>query len=384
MIALSARLAFVFLYSPTALSGRDGQAYWSFAKGIISGQGYHSAMEPEKAYRPPLYPYFVAAILCFLSEDHISVFAVQAFFGAIACSLLYLCATKLMNPGRGLFAGLLFALFPHFLLFTKQLLTESLYIDLLIVLFACILLPLPQQLIGVRSITFGVVWGLMTLLRFESLITVATIFVIFAATIQNSTGKYSPRAIVLVISSLIVTITPWLIHTWLVVGYPTLSTSGGVNLFIGNNPDANGGYIVPQKLVSLLARTNEVVRSAECFRMSVDWVWNHPGGFMALLPKKFGTLWGSSHNLFLDGTDCALFMLCTLGVWRVLRSNASWKAVLGLGLSMAISASVISLVFFGMWRYRISAYPGLILLAAYGLPDWTLRLKRRSQGHECP
>ena len=133
--ALLLRVVFVFAYPVSSLAGADPVAYWSFAQGIASGQGFRSTFEPWLADRPPLYSIFLAINFILFGESHVQVFIAQSILGAVATAVFYICAVRVMRAGRGFIAGLFFALFPHFLLFTKQILTESLYIPVLIRVF---------------------------------------------------------------------------------------------------------------------------------------------------------------------------------------------------------------------------------------------------------
>ncbi len=141
LLALIARLLFIAFYPVTPLAGGDPTAFWSFGQGIAAGQGFRSTFEPWLADRPPLYSYFLAGIFLTFGESRLAVFIIQALVWTIATGLFYLTVVRMLGQRRAFVAGIGFALLPHHLLFTKQILTEALYTPFLVILLAVLLLP---------------------------------------------------------------------------------------------------------------------------------------------------------------------------------------------------------------------------------------------------
>ncbi len=244
VIALVLRVLFVNVYPATPLAGGDHAAFWSFAQGIASGEGFRSTIEPWLADRPPLYAYFVASIMLIAGPDRMNVFLAQSVLGGLSAMLFYCVAVRSLGSLRGLAAGLLMVLFPHFLLFTKQILTEPLYIFLLVVLLACLLLPKTFEAPWTWAL-IGIAVGLLVLVRREALLPAALLTLSIGALRLEQTRRTVIKAGLAILVVAFLTVTPWLWRNYQVLGSPVLSSSSGINFMVGNNPLARGGYTPP-------------------------------------------------------------------------------------------------------------------------------------------
>jgi hypothetical protein len=74
-------------------------------------------------------------------------------------------------------------------------------------------------------------------------------------------------------------------HTWLFT-----STNGGVNFWIGNNPQATGEYIFPTEIdretVLAAAKLSEVERDRYFYSLGFDFIREAPGDFLRLFGRK--------------------------------------------------------------------------------------------------
>lgn len=369
LLAVIIRVVFIFSYSTSPLAGHDPQAYWSFAQGIAAGQGFRSTFEPWLADRPPLYSYFLAGLILIFGENRAAVFVVQAAIGAVAVALFYLSITRVLGQKRGFIAGLLFTFFPPFLLFTQQILTEALYLPLLVALLAVLILPEKINR-GGYGIFIGILVGLLALLRREAILPAGLIVLAVLYLRIQSKRRNLIMFVLLIVLATGLTLAPWLIRNWQVLGRPLLSSSGGWNFLVGNNPDADGGYTPPPpEWAAQFAGLSELKRNEKAWELSLSWIRNHPGEFLQLVPKKLVTLWGLPNNVVLDITDLTLGCLSLIGLARLVQRRDGWQFVTIITLLLIVSVTLTGLIFVGGWRYRFAAYPGLILLAAYSLPD---------------
>ncbi|MBI5303621.1 MAG: glycosyltransferase family 39 protein [Chloroflexi bacterium] len=376
LVALSVRFAIVAFYPASSLAGGDPVAFWSFAQGIASGQGFHSTVEPWLADRPPLYSYFVAGVVLVFGENRLMVFVLQAIIGAIAASCFYLVTVRIMGTWRGYFAGILFALFPHFLLFTKQILTETIYIPLIVFLLASLILPNSFRSLFVW-LSAGILIGLLALVRREAMLPVLVIFVCVAWLRLGVDRQRFTIAMLVTVLIAGLTVLPWLIRNQIVLGSPVLSSSSGYNFLVGNNPNAHGSYTpVPSNWASEFIGLGELERDRKAWELSTGWIRNSPIAFLQLLPAKVGALWGPAYNPVLDGSDLILIPFYMLGFIRLFKHRAGWRIVVSIAVPLILCNLLIGLVFVGGWRYRLAIYPGLLMLAAYGIPErWLAEAK---------
>jgi tetratricopeptide (TPR) repeat protein len=170
---------------------------------------------------------------------------------------------------------------------------------------------------------------------------------------------------------------------------------GGVNFYIGNNPDADGTYrpLVPGKQVPVYER-GEAERLAEqaagrelspaevsrhWLGRALDWARDEPGAFAALQLRKLALFW--SWYEWPDAIDSAwvrrvspalrppwpefggVSLLALAGLWWLRRGPGRFWPVL-VYLAATVAATV---AFFLFARYRLPAVPALMLLAALPL-----------------
>jgi 4-amino-4-deoxy-L-arabinose transferase-like glycosyltransferase len=375
LIAFCIRVLFVITYPASPLAGGDQPAFWSYAQGIASGNGFRSDFEPWLADRPPLYSYFLAGIFKCFGEDKLTVFIVQAIIGSVAASIFYLCAVRLLGDRRGFAAGIMFSLMPHFLLFTKQILTEALYIPLLVLLLAIIILPERKSRFIGYWIFPGILLGLIGLVRREALLP-GGLILILATVLYNRLEKLRVAAVLLVVAAGVgVSLAPWMLRNWGALGKPMLSSSSGWNFMVGNNPNGTGSYSPPPDEWTMKFKgLDELARDQMAWELSLGWIQSNPMDFLALIPKKLAALFMPAHNLVLDLADVGLIILSILGVIRIVQKQDSWKWLAAIALSLLGSAILVALVFVGGWRYRMVIYPGIFLLSAFGVPESWLRL----------
>ena len=84
------------------------------------------------------------------------------------------------------------------------------------------------------------------------------------------------------------------------VGEPVIATNSGVNLLIGNNPDANGGYT--SKVASFEAEStlDEATRDQAAFRKATGYIVAHPATSLVNAAKKYAHFFSSESFLLVS------------------------------------------------------------------------------------
>lgn len=207
-------------------------------------------------------------------------------------------------------------------------------------------------------------------------------------------------AVLLLIGGIGCGTSPCWLHNYFVAGEPVLlSAHGGINFWIGNNPDANGYPKIPGGLSSsqegllkdsITFAEKAVGRPLRHYEVSAYWsrqahryIVEHPADFLRLIGVKLGNFWNAyryddlgvvivmqEDGVLLPGIGfgvVAALGLPGLVLAAARRSRARWVAAAVL-LHMA---SVLTV--FVTERYRLAAVPGLLLLGSFGLVE-TFRL----------
>lgn len=123
-------------------------------------------------------------------------------------------------------------------------------------------------------------------------------------------------------------ISPWTVRNWRLLGrFVPVSVNFGNAMLVGNHPGADGGF---QPVRTPHLGMPEVDYDRMALRKALDWIEEHPGGFLALVPRKQMIFLGDDG----DGAYHALKWAYGIGDVRYAVakgiSNAFWLAVLAL------------------------------------------------------
>lgn len=347
----------------------DSQEYDRWAQGIANGDWLGS----QVFFQAPLYPYALGLLYAVFGRSLDAVYLVQIALAVAGCWALYR-AGRLMGGERvGLAAAGLAAFYGPFLFHDVQLLKECAAVAVVSFLL--------WSLAARRWFAAGVLLGILALLRENALLLLPFLLPLAA------------RRSLALIGGLVLALLPVAIRNG-VVGGDFLPTTfqGGVNFYIGNNPEADGTYrpIVPGKQIPALER-QEPVRVAEgelgrkltagevssfWMRKALAWAADHPGDFLRLQIRKLRMFW--SWYEWPDAVDYywvrqlspalrvaavefgAVTLLALAGLWMVRREPGPFAPALLFALGWMLS----TVVFFLFSRYRLPAVPALMVLAA--------------------
>lgn len=165
--ALALRLALWGRIPRTGLISDEGE-YLAAATWLAQGRGF-SWYAGYLWTRAPLYPLFVAAHLRLFGPSPAPIYISQALLGLANVALVYLLALQLV-PGQrrtlaAFVAALLMALYLPLALYAQVLLSETLFLTLLLGGFACLLAARPTRRGLLLAAAGGALFGLATLTR---------------------------------------------------------------------------------------------------------------------------------------------------------------------------------------------------------------------------
>lgn len=356
----------------------DSQEYDRWAQGIAAGDWLGS----QVFFQAPLYPYILGALYAVFGRSLDAVYLAQIGLAVAGCWALYRAGREMGGERVGLAAAALAAFYGPFVFHDVHLLKESLAVSV-----TCFLL---WALTDKRWLVVGLLLGVLALLRENALLLLPFLLPLAA-------GKGFVRKGAMLAAGLVLALLPVAVRNGIVGGdfLPT-TFQGGVNFYIGNNPEADGTYrpIVPGKQIPALER-QEPMRVAErelgrklspaevsSFWMgkALGWAADHPGAFLRLQLRKLGMFW--SWYEWPDAVDYywvrgrspalrwaapvefgAVTLLALAGLWMIRRSPGPFAPALLVDLGWMLS----TVIFFLFSRYRLPAVPALMLLAAVPL-----------------
>ncbi|MCX7919681.1 MAG: tetratricopeptide repeat protein [bacterium] len=388
----------------------DSQIYYQRALEILAGDllgkdvFFHSS---------PPYPYFIAAALAVSGHSLFFVYLLQILIGSGNCILIYLLTKRLAN-GRiypailaGLFAGFygLFAFFDGDML---MIFLTVFCVDLSILLLLKYLETKQIRYSFFAGLSFGLaVLDKPNLLLF---VPVAMVFLV---------RDWSDRAIrcrrwhwkpaFLYLGAIFLLMMPVTIRNYIVGhDFVLISSNGGVNFYIGNNPNSLGTFKLPkgsglrdpglyessvavaEQALGRQLKPSEV--SNYWARKAGEFMLNHPCQALKLFARKLLLLLNAyevpnHQNYYYIRTEFApLLNFMPVGFWFIAPlafAGIVWQMKSGCNLvgklygSFLVCYTVSLLLFFVTERYRLPMVPFLIAFAAMAIdairrtvPSW--------------
>src|SRR5688572_5682605 len=213
----------------------DANGYEQWARRLSGGDWIGS----DVFYQAPLYPYFLGVLYAIFGHDLLVVRIVQAVIGSASCVLLGLAGARLFSTRVGFIAGLALALWAPAIFF-DGLLQKS----VLDMFFVCLGLWLISRIVHPPEgghhpewLALGAAMGCLALTRENALIFILVILVWAWFRAERK------MAIAGFVVGLAIVLAPVVIRNYAIDGGFYLTTSQfGSNLYIGNNPQADGTY----------------------------------------------------------------------------------------------------------------------------------------------
>ena len=275
--AFFVRIGFLTLHDRPLFS--DEKEYHELATSLSTTGAYHFHGQPT-AYRPIGYPFVLSLIYRISSQSIQAAKIFQSVIDSLTCLLLMLLAGSISNRA-GLIAGFSWALFPPAIVYSTMLFSETLSVFGLVLLALFFITDTTSTL---RTVLFAFLAGFLILVKPFLLLFVLILL------LARSRFHLSRVHVIAFIPAVLVVILPWAIRNTLDVHDFTLSTNGGMNLFIGNNPEATGGYSghFPKELSD--PTLSEADRDHRAALMAVQFIIHHPGQFLVNGAKKIAQL----------------------------------------------------------------------------------------------
>jgi hypothetical protein len=200
-------------------------------------------------------------------------------------------------------------------------------------------------------------------------------------------------AVVLLFAGVFAGASPCWIHNYFAARDPVfLSAHGGINLWLGNNPEATGyprfpdlhagqGEMLRDSIDQAEMAAGRPLKRSEVSRYwsgkARDYIAAHPGAWLRLLARKIGNFWNAfeyddlgviailrEQGVVFPGLRFALVAM--LGLSGAVFSWRAFPASRWIAAAIALQLLAI-LPIFVTERYRLAVVPGLLVLAALGL-----------------
>ncbi len=400
---LCSKEPFLPLYSDLQYYDASG---WEIARGAVTPFN-------RPFFRAPLYSYFLAFIYKIFGRDYFTAMYIQIVIGSVSCVLLYLMGKKLFDRRAGVLAGFIAATYGIFIYYDAdfEALTLEVFLTLLFLFSLFRFIERPSY----RSALVSGLMASVTSLQRPNILAFVIILPIFFAKYlakKVSTEWIVKYSAVFLFHAFLFTGLLGLRHYVLYQDPVGICYHGGLNFYLGNNPDANGavpympgmgGYSFPLLHEMAEKESGRVLNYSEesdfWFKKGMDFVLGQPAKAALLMGKKFIIFWNgyepkNNRDIYIHKRFSALLDRL---IWEDLfgiRVPFGVLAPFGLfgmavafrrrGLLLLLYAYVFVymatvVAFFVGGRMRAPVVPYLALFAAFGILWFVDRIKTRDK-----
>ncbi|MBN1295261.1 tetratricopeptide repeat protein [bacterium] len=347
----------------------------------------------------PLYPFFLAGVQRVFGADLFFPRLIQVVLGSFNPLLVYCIGLFAFSRISARFGAFLTAVYLPLVYFDGILMATSL-ITFLMLAVTCLLIYARNSTREWLYLPIGILMGFLVLGRPNFLLVMAglTLWIVVSEPQANIYRRIN-RALIFACSAFVI-VSPITIHYWLQNGeFILVAPHGGINFFIGNNPDATGTYMsIPgvsdlpgQQIIDSQKKASEALgheasaseASQYWMDRSIEFIRNHPSRFAGLLVRKIALFWNateipSEYSFHFDREFHSVLRLPfpnfgwigPLGLLGIVighffRRHCWRERILPIGISFLLMVSVI--LFFVHARYRMAVTPFICLFAGVTL-----------------
>ena len=364
----------------------DAAAYDTIAMNIAQGRGYVEfpdrplGMDRDIVRIGQSYTVFLALIYKIFGHHYSVVWVFQALLHSLTCLLLFFVCLNIfkkdISEKVGLLAMGLYGFWSDLVESTATLMTEIffLFLAVLIIYLAIKFFQNPdiKRAIFISIITSIAVFTRPTVLLFVLVLAIVVFFK------KNLEKKYVYIALFILIP--LIAMSFWMYRNYLKYDRFVFSTTGGYDLWIGNNPQANGEMEPSKEIRDYFNKYGFVNIDKKGISEVKKFAIEHPFHFIKLqlikTSKYFSLIRPSgwwpylnkietSLTLFFSGLFGAIgFIFGISGIWLSLKKKNFFYRLL---VFLAICGPIAVIPIVVGTRYRYQIYPFLAIFAAYFL-----------------
>lgn len=378
----------------------------NIAYSIASGHGFGSPFRIDTgptAWMTPLYPMLLAGIMrifgIYTYQSWAAAVLMNICFSTLVCIPLYYAAKRLGGTGLAAGAAWLWAIFPNAILLSFQSLWDTSLSAFLGITLVWATLRIKDRTSERDWTLYGLLWGVAIMANAAVLSLLP--FLLGWAAWRKPNGL---RNAALACGMVALCCVPWTIRNYRVMhSFVPLRSALGLQLWVGNNPDAHVVWLGEQHPIHDSAERRRYVEMGEIAYMAdsrnkaIHYMLTHPRREAELIAGRFVMFWsgGSPHPVddFLNSNSIwfryvlafnvgmACGALC--GIVMLFRNHSIYAIPLAAGPVVFPFAYYLTLA---LPRYRHPIDPALILLMAVAVaqiaaPLFTSQSVRRAPQH---
>lgn len=353
--------------------------YMALGQSIAQGHGYVNANGEATAFRPPGYPLLLAALYTVGIRTAPAIRTLQVILGVITILFLALIAMRLMGPAVAVLSVITAAGYPYFIYITGTVLATT-WFSMTLVISVYLLITGIQDQRSLKIVASGLLMGLSILTRTSA--AVLGVAALVWLMMQRLTLKKSLKYVFLFGFCMSLVVAPWGVRNYRVLGKFTLSTNGGRNLWLGNNPKSTintGSNIeMPKLLEDRVDAASEIEADYIYVQEAKKYIAADPLHYLGLSIKKGLSFWrfdpspttkGYSRlqKLYPLASVLSYTPIFFLGLVGFALAHREQKRMMLLWILFGAVFTLLHAVFITKVRFRLPLDHFLIIMAAGGI-----------------
>lgn len=405
VVAFVLRLIFIALVQRGSFAFNDMFFYHSVASMVADGKGFKTLDGHPFAQWPPGYPMLLSVVYRFTGAQPVAAEVLNAMIGTLAVPLIYATALRAFGQIEARFSALAIALLPGQIYFADTIMSEPLFIVLIL---STLLVLASREPTPKTAVILGLLIGFSTLTRGEGPI---MFFMPLAAWWPRL-----PRRVLLERMAIIAGVTALCVVPWTIRNYTVfhkviaVSTNFGSTFWAAHNPKADGEQSYPTPTDTAAAGDPkawdyQIKQAAVLNKQAKQWIAANPFKDISLIPfRALGLTKGDGDVIYYWINKVAqdqpkplsvawakrLGSLGDLGWYALLTAFVSSLIVFGRSMLknsvlrasaayMTVSIGLFTIILFGQFRYHVPFEPMMILAASPLVAQLAAIRKRRVQ-----
>jgi len=383
----------------------DELDYHSIATSLTEGEGYRSGGYLT-CRRPPVYPVVLAGAYKLFGPSVTAARILQILLGMLLVYLVFRVARRFFGGNVGFIAAALAALNPFLILMSGYLLTENIY--MVLVMTALLVMPTPGHInSSLRTVLTAVVLMAVATLARPTGLPLALWMLGTSVLFGSGWLGYRLRNGLIAAVLFAAILLPWSLRNQAVAGgWVGLTTHGGITFYQGNNqkvvdiPHYRGGVAPLDGLphAAEIARMGELERERFTREKGMEFLRANKPLLPRLMWWKFARFWRLKSESGLSGIKSGWWwsqdsiagrlasnldvgflyavVVFPLFVAGIVLTRRRWRELVFL-YGVVVAHTAVALVFFGSIRGRVPVEPVIAIFAAVTIERAVFRLRER-------
>ncbi|NQV19323.1 MAG: hypothetical protein HQ534_12375 [Armatimonadetes bacterium] len=381
-----------FIKESNTLRFYDEFDYFKISSNLAEHGMFAKYTNSPTAMRPPGYPLFLSLIFRF-SKSILLIKIIQLILYYFSAFFIFKLAFKIsQNKTISFIAGFLFLIYPPILFTTNTVYPQLLYLFLFLGL---ILIIFNKNLNWINLLIISIINGFLILINPIHLLFFPFMIYLILLKKERLFLRIKKAVFFALISFLV--FFPWMNRNYKLYHNFALTSTGGINLLLGNNPNTtpNAGInvdISPFIDSEKIQNFNEMEKDNYYKKIALEFIKEKPGYYLGLYFKKFLNYFNYRNQLATVSESSVFrvtinavswFFILFFVIISVFNKDINIRENLLLFLIFLQSCLFYS-IFFTRIRFRIPFIPFLVIIVAQNLNYYFCKLFKKYRRKECP